>query len=266
MQVHVLASGSTGNAVFLNFGDTNILIDAGISTRRIKQRLEAIGTDIAALDAVLITHEHRDHVNGLATLTKKYRVPVYARPDAWEAMYCRSVLPDECCCTLENSLDIGTVKIEPFSISHDAADPVGFNLFNNNVKCSVATDLGFATETVKKSLNLSDIIVLEANHDVDMLKNGSYPWHLKKRILSNRGHLSNNDAGWLLARLARRSRTKVMLAHLSQENNRPELAEDTVSGILKEQQCEVGQDICLTMTYPDRTASLTFNEEGEDCD
>lgn len=266
MQVHVLASGSTGNAVYLNFGETNILVDAGISTRRIKQGLAAVGTDIAKLDAVLVTHEHRDHINGLPTLTKKYRIPVYSRQATLDNMFCRSALPDECCCTLEDSLDIGAVKIEPFSISHDAADPVGFNLFNGDIKCSVATDLGFATETVKKALSLSDIMVLEANHDIDMLKNGAYPWFLKKRILSNRGHLSNNDAGWLLARLARRNRTKVMLAHLSQENNRPDLAETTVGSILAEQQCEVGRDIMLQMTYPDRTASLSLNEEGEDCD
>ncbi|MDD4601214.1 putative metallo-hydrolase YycJ [bioreactor metagenome] len=264
MQVHVLASGSTGNAVFLNFGETKILVDAGISTRRIKQGLAAIGTDIANLDAVLVTHEHRDHVSGLATLTKKYRVPVYASHATLEAMYCRSVMPEECCCTLDVSLDIGAVKIEPFSISHDAADPVGFNLFKDNIKCSVATDLGFATDSVKKALSLSDVMVLEANHDVDMLQNGSYPWYLKKRILSNRGHLSNNDAGWLLARLARRNRTKVMLAHLSQENNRPDLAETTVSAILEEQQCR--QDIELMMTYPDRIASVNLNEEGENCD
>lgn len=264
MQVHVLASGSTGNAVFLNFGETNILVDAGISTRRIKLGLASIGADIASLDAVLVTHEHRDHICGLPTLTKKYRVPVYARPATLEAMYCRSVLPDECCRILDDSLNIGAVKIEPFSISHDAADPVGFNFFSKTVKCSVATDLGFATDTVKKALRLSDIMVLEANHDIDMLKNGSYPWYLKKRILSNRGHLSNNDAGWLLARLARRSRTKVMLAHLSQENNRPELAEKTVSDILVEEQCR--QEIDLQMTYPDRIASLKLSKEGEDCD
>lgn len=265
MQVHVLASGSTGNAIYLNFGKSHILIDAGISTRRLIQSLAAVGTDIADLDAVLVTHEHRDHVSGLATLTKKYRIPVYARQATFENMHCRNVMPDECCRVLENGLDIGRIKIEPFSISHDAADPVGFNLFAGSLKCSVATDLGFATDSVKKALNLADVIVLESNHDIGMLKNGSYPWHLKRRILSNRGHLSNNDAGWLLARLAKRNRTRVMLAHLSQENNLPQLAETTVSDILNEQ-CQTGEDITLTMTYPDRTASLTINEEGENCD
>lgn len=264
MQAHVLASGSTGNAVFLKFNGANILVDAGISARRIKLGLAALGTDVETLDGILITHEHRDHVSGLPTLIKKYRLPVYAREATLDAMYCRNLLADECCCTIQDSLDIGTVKIEPFNISHDAADPVGFNLFQKNIKCSVATDLGFATDTVKKALSLSDLMVLESNHDIDMLQKGSYPWYLKRRIMSNKGHLSNTDAGWLLARLARKNNTKVMLAHLSQENNSPELAKATVKGILEEEGLQIGKDIDLELTYPDRTASIILSEEGED--
>lgn len=257
MQVHVLASGSSGNAVLLNFDETKVLIDAGISTRRIKKAMNDVGIAIEDLDGVLVTHEHRDHISGLTTLMKKYRLPVYARSATWDAMFCREALPKECCYSLEDHLEIGRVKIEPFAISHDAAEPVGFNLFHDDLKCSVATDLGFATETVKKSLQLSDVMVLESNHDLDMLENGNYPWHLKRRILSNRGHLSNTDAGWLLARLAKKSRTQVMLAHLSQENNRPEIAEQTVSDILLGQGCQVGSEVELTMTYPDRITSIT---------
>lgn len=256
MQVHVLASGSTGNAILVKMGDANILIDAGISARRIKHSLADVGTAIEDLDGVLVTHEHRDHISGLGTLTKKYRLPVYTRQATWQAMYCRDVIPEECCRTLTDSLDIGQIKVEPFSISHDAADPVGFNLYYRQHKCSVATDLGFVTDTVKKALNLADTMVLEANHDVDMLKNGSYPWILKRRIMSNRGHLSNTDTGWTLARLDRRSHTKVLLAHLSQENNRPEIAKNTVSAILQEQGCRLNEDIELHLTYPDTPVSV----------
>lgn len=258
MQIHVLASGSTGNATFIKLGNANILIDAGISSRRIKNSLSAVGMAIENLDGVLVTHEHRDHVAGLATLTKKYHLPVYTRPETWQAMYCRKDLPTECCCEMNSSLDIKQVKIESFAISHDAADPVGYNLYYQGKKCSVATDLGFVTNTVKNALKGADAMVFESNHDIDMLKTGSYPWYLKKRIMSNKGHLSNTDAGWTLANLDRKQHTDVFLAHISQENNRPELAEKTVKDILLQQGCVLGQDISIQTTYPDRTASLVI--------
>jgi phosphoribosyl 1,2-cyclic phosphodiesterase len=256
MQVHVLASGSTGNATYIEMGETKLLVDAGISARRIKNSLAALGTAIEDLDGILITHEHRDHINGLPTLTKKYKTPVYANADTFAAMYCREIIPDECCKVFGRSLDIGTVKVEPFSISHDAADPVGYSLYSPKHKCSVATDLGFVTDSVKKAIAYSDVLVFESNHDVDLLKNGSYPWHLKRRIMSNRGHLSNTDAAWTIARMPRQQHTQVFLAHLSQENNRPEIAETTVRTILAEQGCELEVDIDVRLTFPDRTASF----------
>ncbi|MBP2650320.1 MAG: yycJ [Firmicutes bacterium] len=259
MDVHVLASGSRGNSTFLQLGDANILIDAGISARRIKTELDKIDVDICDLDGVLITHEHRDHINGLSTLTRKYGVPVYARPATWEAILSQpavKAIPLSCQLELTASLDIGNVKIESFSISHDAVDPVGFSLYHSHTKYAFATDLGFVTDTVKKALALSDVIVLEANHDIDMLKQGSYPSFLKNRILSNRGHLANTDAGWTLARLNRKKQCHVFLAHLSQENNRPEVAEKTVAEILTEEGCTVGDDVTLHLTYPDIASGL----------
>ena len=255
MQVHVLASGSTGNAIFLDFQHTKILVDAGISTRRIKNSLAELGTSIDELDGVFITHEHRDHVSGLTTMTKKYNVPVYASMNTWSAMYCRELLPAQCCKVLPRSLDIGQITVEPFSISHDAADPVGYKFYNGNSKCSVVTDLGIVTETVKQAIALSDVLVLESNHDIDMLEHGAYPWHLKRRIMSNRGHLSNFDAGWALARLERKPSMQVFLAHMSQKNNDPELAMHTVSTILTQQGCTLGSEIQLYRTYPDRIVS-----------
>lgn len=258
MQVHVLASGSTGNAIFLDFKHTKILVDAGISTRRIKKSLAALGTDIEELDGVFITHEHRDHISGLPTMTKKYNLPVYASPYTWRAMYCREAIPDRCCQNLAQNLTIGEVRVEPFRISHDAADPVGFRFYNGDSKCSVVTDIGFVSEAVKDAIALSDVLVLECNHDIDMLENGSYPWHLKRRIKSNRGHLSNIDAAWTLARLKRKPNMQVFLAHMSKENNDPELAKHTVSAILEEQGCKLGSEIQLHVTYPDRTVSSNF--------
>lgn len=255
MQIHVLASGSTGNSVFLDFKHTKILVDAGISTRRIKNSLGELGVGMEELDGVVITHEHRDHVSGLATMTKKYSIPIYASKNTWEAMYCRDLIPEACCNVLPASLEIGQVKVEPFSISHDAADPVGFRFFSDNLKYSVVTDLGFVTEEVKQAIALSDILVLESNHDLEMLENGPYPWHLKKRILSNCGHLSNYDAGWTLARLERKPKMQVFLAHMSQKNNDPQVAMDTVSNILTQYGCRLGSEIELHRTYPDRIVS-----------
>jgi phosphoribosyl 1,2-cyclic phosphodiesterase len=254
MEVHVLASGSSGNATYLQIGQARILIDAGISTRRIQQSLVKLGTSIDELDGILITHEHRDHIYGLETLMKKFQIPVYATAKTWDAMYLRSRLPDAYCEELKPCLSLQDIRIEPFRISHDAADPVGYSLYGENIKCSMATDLGFVTEGVRQALALSDVLILESNHDVEMLKQGSYPWHLKKRILSNRGHLSNLDAGWLLTRLERKNHMHVFLAHMSQENNTPEMARSTVCDVLESQQ--IAGEFSIYLTYPDAMSSL----------
>jgi len=264
MDIQVLASGSAGNATLVKMGDANILVDVGISARRVKKSLADVGVAVEDLDGVLITHEHSDHVSGLPTLSRKYNLPVYARPATWDAIDRQAVsagMPTGCRRNLTDSLDINHVKIEPFGISHDAADPVGFCFHHGRRKCALATDLGFVTDSVKKALALSDALVLEANHDIDLLKQGSYPWFLKQRILSNRGHLANIDAGWTLARLERKPCCHVFLAHLSQENNRPEIAEKTIATVLTEQGLKLGVDVTLHITYPDRTAGLGYQEE-----
>ena len=256
MQVHVLASGSTGNAIVLDFDGTRLLVDAGISARRIKNGLAEIGLQPEELDGVFLTHEHRDHVNGLATLTKKYRMPVYATSKTWENMFCRAAIPDECCRMLSETVSLGGVNARPFAISHDAAAPVGYSFYTKDFKCTVATDLGFVTEGVRAALDYSDLLVLESNHDVEMLQQGAYPLHLKRRILSNRGHLSNVDAGWAIARMAKKETTDVLLAHLSQENNCQELAAKTVAGIVCEQGFCLESQVRLHMTQPDKRVSL----------
>ena len=256
MQVHVLASGSSGNAIFIKKGSTSVLIDAGISAKRIKSGLAAVGSGIEDVDAVFLTHEHSDHVSGLTNLLKKHRLPIYATEGTWQALADKDKLPAECYRCLDAGLNIGAMKIEHFSILHDAAEPVGFNIFAGTTKCTVATDLGYVSESVKKALANSDIMILEANHDVDLLKDGSYPWFLKQRILSNRGHLSNNDAGWTLAKLPRKDNMHVFLAHLSKENNNPQVAHQTISGILSNEGITVGTEITLQLTFPDTIASF----------
>lgn len=231
-QVHVLASGSKGNAIYIQSGGTGLLVDAGISARRIANGLAEIGVKPTDLSGILITHEHRDHVAGLPVFCRKYGVPVYAKEATWYGLGCRREIEPACCRILPETIRLGELTVDPFAIPHDAADPVGFVLTNNGAKCTVATDVGFVTEPVRTALADADVLVLESNHDVTMLKNGPYPRMLQQRILSNRGHLSNADAAWTLAKLPPRPSLDVFLAHLSHENNTPSLAYNTVRDVL----------------------------------
>lgn len=253
MQVTVLASGSKGNSVFVEMDGVRLLIDAGISTRRIKQELSQIGQDIAELDGVFITHEHSDHIGGLATLTKKYRIPVFTRPDTFKAMSCYNELPVESINPIVDQIRLGRVSVKAFSVPHDAADPVGYAILGSS-KCVVATDMGFVSSQLRQELEGARVLVLESNHDVEMLKNGSYPWPLKQRILSNRGHLSNVDTAWTLVHLKQRPQ-KVFLAHLSEKNNTPELALKTVKGILEQQGAGAVE---ILMTAQDSSITALF--------
>ncbi|MGE5380202.1 MAG: MBL fold metallo-hydrolase [Methylocystaceae bacterium] len=256
MQVHVLASGSTGNAVLISMGGTNILIDAGISTRRIEQGLNQVGLTAGELDAVLITHEHADHIRGLDVLSRRYRLPVYTRAATWEAMNLSPRFPAESCHALEDAVTIGSIEVLPFRISHDAADPVGFSFFHQDKKCVLATDMGIVTPEAKAAIADADVMILEANHDPALLANGPYPYYLKQRIRSQVGHLSNQDCACLLGSIDLPSGAHVFLAHLSQQNNTPALAEKTVEDHLTGCGCEVGQEIILHRTYPELCASL----------
>lgn len=250
MRVSVLASGSKGNAIFVELDGVRLLVDAGISATRIKRGLMEQGIDAGALDGVLVTHEHTDHVNGLPMLSKWYHLPIFTRSGTIEHMACREKIPMECFHAIEEGFQLGGVRIVSFSIPHDAADPVGYRIEGSET-CVVATDLGFVTSSVQAALEGADVMVLEANHDPGLLRQGSYPWPLKRRILSNRGHLANSDAAWALVRLNRRPR-QVFLAHLSEENNRPELAQETVQSILARQ----GVEISLAMASQYEPVSL----------
>lgn len=250
MQVSVLASGSRGNAVYVEMDGVRLLLDAGISATRIKKGLAAEGVDASTLDGVLITHEHRDHIAGLVTLSKWYELPIFTRRATIEHMSCCSAIPAERFHAIEGAFRIGGLTIDPFNIPHDAADPVGYRITGSS-RCTLATDLGFVTASVQEAIDGADVLVLEANHDPEVLKHGDYPWPLKRRILSNRGHLANADAAWALVRMKKRP-AHVFLAHLSEKNNTPELAENTVEEILHRQ----GLDIPICMTAQDRTVRL----------
>ena len=242
LQVSILASGSKGNAVYVELDGARLLIDAGISAARITKGLRACGVEPQSLDAVLVTHEHIDHVRGLRTLAKQYHVPILATRGTLAGIDGGAAFAEDMQ-RISEDFTVGAVTVRPFAISHDAAEPCGFRLEGSHC-CTIATDLGIVTETVQEAIEGTDVLVLEANHDADLLRRGSYPWPLKRRILSNRGHLANGEAAWALTRM-KKPPHKVYLAHLSEENNRPTLARDTVNDILASRGITLDIESCL---------------------
>ena len=223
IKLSVLASGSKGNSIYIATPRVRLLIDAGLSGREIERRLKRIGVRAEDLDAVIITHEHRDHVSGLGPFSRRYRLPVFLNRAT------RGNLPDQVgtladCVEFDTgcSFSVADLAIHPFSLSHDAADPVGLTLVNGESKVGICTDLGKATRLVQHHLQECRLLLLEANHDVGMLTKGPYPWSVKQRIRSASGHLSNEEARELLARVLGDTVERVILAHLSEVNNRPE--------------------------------------------
>ena len=233
-QVVMLASGSKGNAALISTDSQRFLVDVGISCRELVKRMQQVGATPEELDGVFVTHEHVDHVKGIVTFAKKYQVPLYASQGTWRAVISRYPELNRANCRLTGQrLLVGDVSIACFATSHDAAQPQGYSFLwrSGETKCTYVTDTGFVTPAVREAVLGSDVLVLEANHDVEMLKNGSYPYELKQRILGTRGHLSNNTAGQFLLQLEKMPR-RIFLAHLSEQNNLPKLALDTVKNIL----------------------------------
>ena len=242
LQVSILASGSKGNSVYVELDGVRILVDAGISAARITKGLRARGIEPQSLDAILVTHEHIDHVRGLKTLAKQYHLPILATRGTLAGIEGGAAFEADMR-GIPGDFKIGAVAVHPFAISHDAAEPCGFRIEGLHC-CTIATDLGVVTDTVQEAMEGADVLVLEANHDTDLLRRGSYPWPLKRRILSNRGHLANGEAAWALTRMKKHPR-KVYLAHLSEENNRPALACDTVQDILSSRGMTLDVESCL---------------------
>lgn len=226
-----LYSGSSGNSLFVETPNTKILIDAGESAKKIESALNQINVDAHDIDAILVTHEHSDHVKGLATFSKKFNVPIYANCETWDALPEASQKIQSENHKLFNAnekFDIGELKILPFSTPHDAANPCGFNIYYGDKKISIATDLGHMDAKLIKNLEESSFILLESNYDPNILKCSKYPYPLKQRIAGPNGHLSNEAAGKTISYLLKTGLKNVMLGHLSKENNFPELAYKTV--------------------------------------
>ena len=233
MRLVSIASGSSGNCIYVGSDHSHILVDAGISNKRIEQGLNEIGLKGSELDGIVITHEHSDHTKGLGVLARKYGVPLYGTKETLDEVSKQKDLgeyPRELYHPISPDVDffIGDLEVKPFSIDHDAANPVAYRIQHDHKSVAVATDMGHYDQYIIDHLQGLDALLLESNHDVNMLQAGPYPYYLKRRILGDHGHLSNENAGRLLCCILHDNLKRILLGHLSKENNYEELAYETV--------------------------------------
>lgn len=261
-----LYSGSSGNALFVQAGQTRLLIDAGKPGKTIGEALHLIGVEPDTLDGILITHEHSDHIAGAGVMCRKYHIPVYATEDTWAAMDGKvGAVPPGLRRTFDKREDfyLGQVGVVPFAIPHDAADPVGYRLYGGGVSIATATDLGHFSRRVLDAVAGSSMVLLESNHDPDMLRaNPHYSSYLKQRILGNRGHLSNQACAEALLQLVDSGVRHVILGHLSGENNLPELALRTSERRAEEAGLHLGRDLSIDLAWRDRVGGVYTLKEG----
>lgn len=243
-----LFSGSSGNCTFISDGKTNLLVDAGVSATRICAALAEIGYTPYDIDGILLTHEHNDHVSGANVMSRNFSIPVYAN----EGTMAKTLAANGCLfddyvkvfCTGEK-FSVGEIEVFPFAIPHDTVDPVGYTFRFNGEYYSIATDIGHITDGILKHLCRSKAVLIESNHDVDMLKCGPYPYYLKKRILGERGHLSNDNAAHLAAQLVKWGTKSIALGHLSEKNNTPDAAYDATARCFEQNDIYIGRDVAL---------------------
>lgn len=233
MELCSIASGSSGNCIYVGNENTKLLVDAGISAKRIENGLAQIDINPEKINGILVTHEHSDHVQGVGVMARRYKVPIYATAETFSAMNRMKTLgkiDPALFHIIEPNVRfaIQDIEVNPFSIPHDAANPVAYTFESAGHKVGVATDLGNYNDYIIENLQNSEILLLEANHDINMLQVGAYPYVLKRRILGELGHLSNDNCGRLINRLLHDKMKHIFLGHLSKENNYPDLAFETV--------------------------------------
>lgn len=247
-----LFSGSSGNSIFISGGNAKFLVDAGVSAKRIGEALSSIGENPQDLTAVFVTHEHIDHIKGIRVFAKKYNIPVFAQADVLDKMRDGGDVNEYISAeAISENMELSGVEILPFKLSHDSVACVGyrFNLPGGR-SVSVCTDTGFVTDGAHSTLAGSDLVFLESNHETKMLENGFYPYQLKKRIMSERGHLSNDACAVFAAELAKGGTTRFCLAHLSRENNHPDVARQTTVAALSDAGFAENVDYRLRVSSP----------------
>lgn len=255
----VLASGSSGNAFYIKTAKEKILVDAGVSGKEMERLLEKVEVDPKELTRMLVTHEHSDHIKGLGIMARRYKLPVYANEKTWKAMegsIGKLEMGQKFLFDMEETKTFGDLDIESFGVSHDAAEPMFYNFHHEGKKISLVTDLGYVSERIKKTVENADAYIFEANHDIEMLRMGRYPWNVKRRILGDSGHVSNEDCALALCDIIGNQTKSVYLAHLSRDNNMKDLAKLSVGNVLEERGLRLGKDIDLLDTDPKVPTSL----------
>ncbi|VTS35693.1 metallo-beta-lactamase superfamily protein [Streptococcus porcinus] len=258
----ILASGSTGNSFYLETPKKRILVDAGLTGKKIISLLAEIDRKPEDLDAILITHEHSDHIKGVGVLARKYHLDIYANQKTWQIIDDRNMIGkidtnQKYIFDRDKVMTFGDLDIESFGVSHDAADPQFYRFMKDNKSFVMLTDTGYVSDRMSGIIDNADAYLIESNHDIEILRSGSYPWSLKQRILSDKGHLSNEDGAGAMIRSIGYKTKKIFLGHLSKENNIKELAHMTMENQLAMVDLAVGTDFKVYDTSPDSACSLT---------
>jgi phosphoribosyl 1,2-cyclic phosphodiesterase len=260
LRYSILASGSTGNALYVESDEHSFLVDAGFSGKQMESLFSQIDRDISKLSGIFVTHEHSDHIKGIGVLARKYHLPVYANEKTWRAMESSvGVIPTEqkFVFNMETVKSFGSTDIESFGVSHDAAEPMFYVFHYGGKKLVLITDTGYVSDRMKGTISNADVYIFESNHDVQMLRMGRYPWNIKRRILSDLGHVSNEDAAFAMSDVVGDRTKRVYLAHLSLDNNMKDLAKMAVAQTLESRGLIVGEQFDLYDTDPKIPTSLT---------
>lgn len=254
-----LFSGSSGNSIFVSSENARVLIDVGMPGKSIENELLNIKENPKEIDGIFVTHEHSDHIKGIGVLSRRYDIPIYANELTWKAMFDKigKVKEHNVKIIEGNFTEIKDITVENFETAHDAAKPSGYKIHSPKGKACIATDLGHFSQNVKQALKDADVVLLESNHDVEMLKFGPYPYPLKKRILSDIGHLSNEACGRAILDILGDNYKTIYLGHLSKTNNYPELAYETVISVLRENSVSLGKDVAINMASRDKHSLVT---------
>lgn len=259
LKISILASGSSGNAIYVESSKTKLLVDCGLTGKKTAELMQQIDRDPHDLDAILVSHEHSDHIHGVGVMSRKYNLDIYANQKTWQAMapkLGKIKAEHKFLFDLDEVKTIGDIDIQSFAVSHDAIDPQFYTFHKNNKQFVILTDTGYVSDRMRDALKNADAYLIESNHDISMLRMGAYPWSLKQRILSDKGHLSNEDGALALVDMIGDKTKRVYLGHLSKENNMKEIARDTAYEVLRRKDTGVGESFFLYDTDPDEAQSL----------
>lgn len=259
LNISVLASGSTGNSLYIESDTTKLLIDCGLTGKKTHELFQQIDRDPDDLDAILVTHEHHDHIKGVGVLSRRHDLDIYANKKTWDAMRTKiGNIKSEHQHEFQNSTlkTIGDIDVLSFGVSHDAADPQFYAFQKDGKRFVILTDTGYVSDRMRSELKNADAYLIESNHDLEMLRMGPYPWHLKQRILSDKGHLSNEDSSLALAEMLGSRTKRIYLGHLSQKNNMKAVARSTVEDILMRKDTGVNEEFYLYDTDPNEAQPL----------